>query len=70
MAKDNNVQKIKEWKPMTKRPIGRPKTCSEGDVLEDIKSLNVCSWRKVFSIQFNHLFSISSCTGKKPKIWK
>jgi hypothetical protein len=26
MAEDNNVQKIKRWKPMSKRPIGRPKT--------------------------------------------
>jgi len=23
-AKDNNVQKTKGWKPMSKRPIGRP----------------------------------------------
>jgi len=25
MAEDNIVQKIKRWKPMSKRPIGRPK---------------------------------------------
>ena len=37
MAEDNNVQKIKR-KPMSKRPIGRPKTRWEDDVLEDIKS--------------------------------
>jgi hypothetical protein len=36
MAEDNNVQKIKRWKPMSKRPIGRPKTRREGNVLEDI----------------------------------
>jgi hypothetical protein len=35
MAEDNNVQKIKRWKPMSKRPIGRPKTRWEDDVLED-----------------------------------
>jgi len=46
MAKDNNVQKIKRWKPMSKRPIGRPNTCWEDDVLEDIKSMNVCNWKK------------------------
>jgi len=33
MAEDNNVQKIKRWKPMSKRPIGRPKTRWEDDVL-------------------------------------
>jgi len=32
---------------MSKRPTGRPKTCWEGDVLEDIKSINICNWKKV-----------------------
>jgi len=41
MAGDNIVQKIKRWKPMSKRPIGRPKTRWEDDVLEDIKSINI-----------------------------
>ena len=31
MAEVNNVQKIKRWKPMSKRPIGRPKTRWEND---------------------------------------
>jgi len=31
MAEDNIVQKIKRWKPMSKRPIGRPKTRCEDD---------------------------------------
>jgi hypothetical protein len=47
MAKDNNVQKIKRWKPISKRPIGRPKTRWEDDVLEDIKSMNIRNWKKV-----------------------
>jgi hypothetical protein len=47
MAEDNNVQKIKRWKPIFKRPIGRPKTCWEDDVLEGIKSINVRNWKKV-----------------------
>ena len=47
MAEYNNVQKIKRWKPMTKRPIGRPKTRWEDDVLEDIKSINISNWKKV-----------------------
>ena len=41
------MQRIKRWKPMSKRPIGRPKTCWEDDVLEDIKNMNVCNWKKV-----------------------
>ena len=46
MAEDNIVQKIKRWKPMSKRPIGRPKTC-EDDVFEYIKSINIHNWKKV-----------------------
>ena len=47
MAEDNIVQKIKRWKPMSKRPTGRPKTRWEDDVLEEIKSINICNWKKV-----------------------
>ena len=47
MAEDNNVQKIKRWKPISKRPIGRPKTRWEDDVLEDIKTINISHWKKV-----------------------
>jgi len=51
MAEDTIVQRTKRWKPMFKRPIGRPKTRWEDDVLEDIKSrnvnINICKWRKV-----------------------
>jgi hypothetical protein len=47
MADDNNVKKINRWKPMLKRPIGRPKTCWEGDILEDIKSMTICDWKNV-----------------------
>jgi len=32
---------------MSKRPIGRPKTCWEDDILEDIGSMNVHNWKKV-----------------------
>jgi len=31
---------------MSKRPIGRPKTCWEDDVSEDIKSIDICNWKK------------------------
>jgi len=32
---------------MSKRSIGRSKTRWEGDVLEDIRSMNVRNWKKV-----------------------
>jgi len=41
MAEDNIVQKIKRWKPVSKRPVGRLKTRWEDDVLEDIRSTNI-----------------------------
>jgi hypothetical protein len=47
MAEDNNVRKMKRWKPMSKRPIVRPKTHWKDDVLEDTRSMNVCNWKKV-----------------------
>jgi hypothetical protein len=47
MTEDNTVQKIRSWKPMSKRPIGRPKTRWEDHVLEDIMSMNVSNWKKL-----------------------
>jgi len=47
MTEDNIVQKNKRWKPMSKRPIGRPKARWEDDVLGDIKSINISNWKKV-----------------------
>ena len=47
LAEGNILQKIERWKPMCKRPIGRPKTCWEDDVLEDIKRINIGNWKKV-----------------------
>ena len=47
VAEDNIVQKIMRWKPMSKRPIGRPKTRWEDDVLGDIKSINIGNWKEV-----------------------
>ena len=47
MAEDNIVQNIKRWKPMSIRPIGRPKTRWEDDVLEDIKSIHLRNCKKV-----------------------
>jgi len=47
MAEDNIVQKINRWKPMSKRPIGRPKTRWEDNALEDIKNINISNSKKV-----------------------
>ena len=47
MAEGNIVQEIERWKPVSERPIGRPKTRWEGDVLGDIKNINIRNWKKV-----------------------
>jgi hypothetical protein len=47
MTEDNTVQKIKGWKPMSIRPTGRPKMRWECNVLEDVRSMNVCNWKNV-----------------------
>jgi hypothetical protein len=47
MTEEHIVQKIKRWKPMSKRPIGSPKTRWEDDVVGDIRNLNVNNWKKV-----------------------
>jgi hypothetical protein len=47
ITEDNNVQKIKRWKLMSKRPVGRLKTRWEDDILEVIKSMNICNWKEV-----------------------
>jgi phage antirepressor YoqD-like protein len=47
MTENNIVQKIKRWKLMSERPIGKPKLRWEDDVLEDVRSMNVRNWNKV-----------------------
>jgi hypothetical protein len=47
MAEENILQKIKRGKLVSKRPIGRPKTRWEDDVLGDIRNLNAINWKKV-----------------------
>jgi hypothetical protein len=47
MTDENMAQKIKKCKPMSKRPIGRPKTRWEDNVLGDIRRMHVNNWKKV-----------------------
>jgi len=38
------VKAIHAWKPISKRPTGRPKICWEDDVKKDIQRLKVPNW--------------------------
>jgi len=39
------VKAIHAWKPISKRPMGRPKTRWEDDVKKDIQRLKVPNWK-------------------------
>ena len=39
------VKAIYSWKPISRRPIGRPKTCWVDDVRKDIQKLKVPNWK-------------------------
>jgi len=39
------VKAVFSWKPILRRPIGRPKTCWMDDVRKDIEKLNVPNWK-------------------------
>jgi len=40
-------RRLRDGNPLPKRPIGRPKTRWEEDILEDIKNMNIRKWKKV-----------------------
>jgi hypothetical protein len=45
MPETRMVKAIHSWKPISKRPTGRPKKRWEDDVKKDIQKLKVPNWR-------------------------
>ena len=45
MQETRMIMAIHSWKPIPKRPIGRPKTCWEDDVRKDIQKLKAPNWK-------------------------
>ena len=45
MQETRMVKAIHTWKPISKRPMGRPKTLWEDDVKKDIQRLKVPNWK-------------------------
>jgi hypothetical protein len=45
MQETRMLKAIQSWKPISKRPIGRPKTCWEDDFRKDIQKLKVPNWK-------------------------
>jgi hypothetical protein len=45
MQETRMVKAIHSWKPISRRPIGRPKIRWEDDVRKDIQKLRVPNWK-------------------------
>jgi hypothetical protein len=45
MQETRMVKAIHSWKPISRRPIGRPKIRWEDDVRKDIQKLKVPNWK-------------------------
>jgi hypothetical protein len=41
MQEERTLQKVYRWKPMLRRPSGRPKNRWEGDLRNDMKKLKI-----------------------------
>jgi len=44
MSEDRIVKKVYKWKPMLRRPLGRPKNGWEDDISNDMKKLKIKNW--------------------------
>jgi hypothetical protein len=47
MPETRMVKALHSWKPISKRPTGRPKTRREDDVEKDILKLKVPNWKNL-----------------------
>jgi hypothetical protein len=43
-ARRGNVKKVYKWKPMQRRPLGRPKKRWEDDIRNDMMKLKLKNW--------------------------
>jgi hypothetical protein len=41
MSEERMVKKVRKWKPMLRRPLGRPKNRTEDDIRNDMKKLKI-----------------------------
>jgi hypothetical protein len=44
MPEERMVNKVYKWKPMLRRPLGRPKNRWEDDIRNDIKKMKIKNW--------------------------
>jgi hypothetical protein len=46
MEDERNVKRLTQWKPIAIGPSGRPSAKWQDDVLKDIKTMKIRSWRR------------------------
>jgi hypothetical protein len=46
MPHEREVARIYKWKPLTSRPIGRPKIRWEDDIRKDLQTMRIKNWKK------------------------
>jgi hypothetical protein len=44
MPEERMVKRAYKWKPMLRRPLGRPKNRWEDDITNDMKKLKIKNW--------------------------
>jgi hypothetical protein len=44
MPEERIVKRVYKWKPMSTRPLGRPKNRWEDDIINDMKKLKIKNW--------------------------
>jgi hypothetical protein len=47
MEDERNVKRLTQWKLIATRPIGRPRTRWQDDVLKGIKAMKIRSWTQL-----------------------
>jgi hypothetical protein len=44
MAEDRMLKKVSKWKPMLRKPLGRPKNRREEGIRNDMKKVKIKNW--------------------------
>jgi hypothetical protein len=64
MPEERMVKKVYKWKPMLRRPLGRPKNRWEDDIRNDMKKLKK---KKRIGLTASRIVIIGNCVLRRPK---
>jgi hypothetical protein len=69
MPEERMVKKVYKWKPMLRRPLGRPKNRWEDDIRNDKKKLKIKNWTNCIQDRKNwKLYGEKAKTFKELKL--